>query len=153
MAWNVCVVLFTPHIHMIFCSPSAQRFLFVSPPTPKFSESLRKRLLELWMLLWVRRIPHAERSGRFRLSPGEVKNPRFEAGDGHMPSPSPWGLISNTVSFTSQKGRDLRFPGTAGWAFGGRILSFPGVSPSSSAVRARTERALLNQHVVGAAHQ
>ena len=40
--------------------------------------------MELWMLLWVRRIPHAERSLRFRLSPGEVKNPRFEAGDGHM---------------------------------------------------------------------
>ena len=61
----------------------------------------------LWMLLWVRRIRHAERSGRFRLSPGEVENPRFEAGDGHMPLSSPWGLISNTVSFTSQEGRDL----------------------------------------------
>ena len=35
------------------------------------------------MLLWVRRTPHAERSGRFRLSPGEVKSPRSEAGDGH----------------------------------------------------------------------
>ena len=35
------------------------------------------------MLLWVRRIPPAVRSGRFRLSPSEVKNPRFEAGDGH----------------------------------------------------------------------
>ena len=40
---------------------------------------------------------HAVRSGRFRLSPGEVKSPRFEAGDGRghgarMPLPSPWGL-------------------------------------------------------------
>ena len=32
----------------------------------------------------------------------------------------------------------------------GRILSFPGVSPSCSAARARTERGLLSQHVVGA---
>ena len=42
------------------------------------------------------------------------------------------------------------FPGTAGWTCEGRILSFPGVSPSCSAVRARTERGLLSQHVVGA---
>ena len=35
------------------------------------------------MLLWVRRTLHAERSGRFRLSPVEVKSPRFEAGDRH----------------------------------------------------------------------
>ena len=35
------------------------------------------------MLLWVRPIPNAVRSGRFRLSLGEDKSPRFEAGDGH----------------------------------------------------------------------
>ena len=35
------------------------------------------------MLLWVRRIPHAVRSGRLRLFLDEVKCPRFEAGDGH----------------------------------------------------------------------
>ena len=35
------------------------------------------------MVIWVRRIPHAVRSGRFRFSLGEVKSPRFEAGDGH----------------------------------------------------------------------
>ena len=42
------------------------------------------------------------------------------------------------------------FPGTAGWTCEGRILSFPGVSPSRSAARARTERRPLSQHVVGA---
>ena len=42
------------------------------------------------------------------------------------------------------------FPGTAGWTCEGRILSFPGVSPSCSAARARTERGLLSQHIVGA---
>ena len=44
------------------------------------------------------------------------------------------------------------FPGTAGWTAVGPFLGFPGVSPSSSAARARTERGLLSQHVVGAAH-
>ena len=42
------------------------------------------------------------------------------------------------------------FSGTAGWTCEGRIPSFPGVSPSCSAARARTERGLLSQHVVGA---
>ena len=45
--------------------------------------------------------------------------------------------------------------GTAGWTLECRflecqILSFPGVSPSRSSVRARTERGLLGRHVVGA---
>ena len=44
------------------------------------------------------------------------------------------------------------FPETAGWTCVGRILSFPGVSPSCSAARALTERGLLSQHVVGGAH-
>ena len=44
------------------------------------------------------------------------------------------------------------FPVTAGWTLEGRILGFPGVSPSRSAARARRERRLLGQHVVGAAH-
>ena len=53
------------------------------------------------MLLWVRRIPHAVRSGRFRLSLGEAKSPRLRrvmgtSMDAWMPLPSPWGLISIT---------------------------------------------------------
>ena len=44
------------------------------------------------------------------------------------------------------------FPGTAGWTLEGRILSFPGVSPSRTSASARTEGELLCRHVVGAAH-
>ena len=44
------------------------------------------------------------------------------------------------------------FVGTAGWTAVGRALNFPDVSPSSSAARAWTERGLLSQHAVGAAH-
>ena len=33
--------------------------------------------MEMWMLLWVRRVRHAVRSGRFGLSLGEVKNLRL----------------------------------------------------------------------------
>ena len=55
--------------------------------------------MELWMLLWVTRIPHTVRSGRFRLSLGEVKSLRLRRVMGTsmvawMPLPSPWGLIS-----------------------------------------------------------
>ena len=77
-----------------------QRFLFVSPPAhTKISEFFEKNcFLELWMLLWVRRIPHAVRSGGFRLSPGEVKSSRLRRVMGTnmeawMPLPSPWCLI------------------------------------------------------------
>ena len=67
------------------------------------------------MLLWVRRIHHAVRSGRFRLSPGEVKSPRFKAADGHkyicldaltfaLGSYLEYGTLS-----PSQRGRDLRY--------------------------------------------
>ena len=50
------------------------------------------------MLLWVRGIHHAVRSGRFRLSLGEVKSPRLRrvmdtTTEAWMSLPSPWGLI------------------------------------------------------------
>ena len=53
------------------------------------------------MVIWVRRRPHAETSGRFRLSPGDVKirGLRRVMGtsmDAWMPLPSPWGLFSIT---------------------------------------------------------
>ena len=97
--WHGTLVLYCSHrTSTCFC-------MFVSPlaHTKNFRIFERNGYMELWMLLWVRRIPHAERSGRFRLSPGEVKRPRFEAGHGHMPLPSPWGLISNTVLFHRYK--------------------------------------------------
>ena len=53
--WHGTFVLcfFTPHIHMIFCSSSAQRFFSVSPPahTNIFRIFERSGFLELWMLL------------------------------------------------------------------------------------------------------
>ena len=99
--WHGTFVLYCSHCtSTCFCSPLSQRFIFVSLPahTKIFRTFERNGYMEFWMLLWVRRIPHVERNGRFRLSPGEVKNPRFEAGVGTsiyawMPLPSPWGLI------------------------------------------------------------
>ena len=91
---RLCCAFHTAHPHDLLWPLSSKIFLHTKYLVFRIFE--RSGYVELWMLLWVRRI------GRFRLSQGEVKNLRLEAGDGHMPLPSLWGLIS-------QKGRDQRY--------------------------------------------